>query len=105
LGISPISPRTKGKHALPGFGATEKRSTLVVLCPIAVFPATSEREKIDLHQTNKDTGHHAVILAGECRAWPLVLLCLGLSQAIRSPRYVLVRSLVKETYSAYAEIR
>src|SRR5947208_1883559 len=26
-------------------------------CPIALFPATSEREKISFHQLNKETGH------------------------------------------------
>jgi DNA end-binding protein Ku len=29
----------------------------LVSCPIAVFPATSEREKISFHQLNKNTGH------------------------------------------------
>jgi DNA end-binding protein Ku len=29
----------------------------LVSCPIAVFPATSEREKINFHQLNKKTGH------------------------------------------------
>jgi DNA end-binding protein Ku len=29
----------------------------LVSCPIAVFPATSEREKIAFHQLNKKTGH------------------------------------------------
>jgi len=29
----------------------------LVSCPIALFPATSEREKISFHQINKDTGH------------------------------------------------
>jgi DNA end-binding protein Ku len=29
----------------------------LVSCPIALFPATSEREKIRFHQINKDTGH------------------------------------------------
>jgi DNA end-binding protein Ku len=29
----------------------------LVLCPIALFPATSEREKISFHQLNKNTGH------------------------------------------------
>src|SRR5258707_2325488 len=28
-----------------------------VSCPIALFPATSEREKISFHQINKNTGH------------------------------------------------
>src|ERR1700739_4014492 len=29
----------------------------LVSCPIALFPATSEREKITFHQLNKETGH------------------------------------------------
>jgi hypothetical protein len=29
----------------------------LVSCPIALFPATSEREKISFHQLNKKTGH------------------------------------------------
>src|ERR1700716_539330 len=29
----------------------------LVSCPIALYPATSEREKISFHQLNKDTGH------------------------------------------------
>ena len=29
----------------------------LVSCPIALFPATSEREKIRFHQINKETGH------------------------------------------------
>jgi DNA end-binding protein Ku len=29
----------------------------LVSCPIALFPATSEREKIRFHQINKDSGH------------------------------------------------
>jgi DNA end-binding protein Ku len=29
----------------------------LVSCPIALFPATSEREKISFHQLNKSTGH------------------------------------------------
>jgi DNA end-binding protein Ku len=29
----------------------------LVSCPIALFPATSEREKISFHQINKETGH------------------------------------------------
>jgi DNA end-binding protein Ku len=29
----------------------------LVSCPIALFPATSEREKISFHQRNKKTGH------------------------------------------------
>jgi DNA end-binding protein Ku len=29
----------------------------LVTCPISVFPATSEREKISFHQLNKETGH------------------------------------------------
>ena len=29
----------------------------LVSCPIAIFPATSEREKISFHQLNKETGN------------------------------------------------
>jgi DNA end-binding protein Ku len=29
----------------------------LVSCPIALFPATSEREKIRFHQINRETGH------------------------------------------------
>ena len=29
----------------------------LVSCPIALFPASSEREKISFHQLNKSTGH------------------------------------------------
>jgi DNA end-binding protein Ku len=29
----------------------------LVSCPIALFPATSEREKVSFHQLNKETGH------------------------------------------------
>ena len=29
----------------------------LVSCPIALFPATSEREKISFHQINQDTGN------------------------------------------------
>jgi DNA end-binding protein Ku len=29
----------------------------LVSCPVALFPATTEREKIRFHQINKDTGH------------------------------------------------
>jgi hypothetical protein len=29
----------------------------LVSCPIALFPASSEREKISFHQLNKVTGH------------------------------------------------
>jgi DNA end-binding protein Ku len=29
----------------------------LVSCPIALFPATSEREKIRFHQLNKETGN------------------------------------------------
>jgi len=30
----------------------------LVSCPIALFPASSEREKISFHQLNKKTGHY-----------------------------------------------
>jgi DNA end-binding protein Ku len=29
----------------------------LVSCPISLFPATSERDKISFHQINKKTGH------------------------------------------------
>ena len=29
----------------------------LVSCPIALYPATSEREKISFHQINRNTGH------------------------------------------------
>jgi len=29
----------------------------LVSCPISLFPATSEREKVSFHQINKNTGH------------------------------------------------
>jgi DNA end-binding protein Ku len=29
----------------------------LVSCPVALFPATSEREKISFHQLNKKSGH------------------------------------------------
>jgi DNA end-binding protein Ku len=29
----------------------------LVSCPVALFPATSEREKVSFHQLNKNTGH------------------------------------------------
>jgi DNA end-binding protein Ku len=29
----------------------------LVSCPIALYPATSERDKISFHQLNKETGH------------------------------------------------
>lgn len=29
----------------------------LVSCPIALFPASSEREKISFHQLNRETGH------------------------------------------------
>jgi DNA end-binding protein Ku len=29
----------------------------LVSCPIALYPASSEREKIRFHQINKQTGH------------------------------------------------
>ena len=29
----------------------------LVSCPIALYPATSEREKISFHQLNKETGN------------------------------------------------
>ena len=29
----------------------------LVSCPVALYPASSEREKISFHQINKNTGH------------------------------------------------
>jgi DNA end-binding protein Ku len=38
----------------------------LVSCPIALFPATSESEKISFHQRNKKTGHR-IVSQGRCR--------------------------------------
>jgi DNA end-binding protein Ku len=32
----------------------------LVSCPVALFPATSEREKISFHQLNKNTGNRTI---------------------------------------------
>ena len=34
----------------------------LVSCPIALFPATSEREKVRFHQINKETGHRISLM-------------------------------------------
>jgi hypothetical protein len=34
----------------------------LVSCPIALFPATSEREKVRFHQINKETGNRIRLL-------------------------------------------
>ena len=39
----------------------------LVTCPIALFPATSESEKISFNQINKKTGHRIRYLEGRCR--------------------------------------
>jgi DNA end-binding protein Ku len=44
----PVAPRAYWKGFL---------KLSLVSCPIALFPATSEREKISFHQLNKETGH------------------------------------------------
>jgi DNA end-binding protein Ku len=44
----PVAPRAYWKGYL---------KLSLVSCPIALFPATSEREKISFHQLNKNTGH------------------------------------------------
>jgi DNA end-binding protein Ku len=44
----PVAPRAYWKGYL---------KLSLVSCPIALFPATSEREKISFHQLNKDTGN------------------------------------------------
>jgi DNA end-binding protein Ku len=43
-----VAPRAYGKGYL---------KLSLVSCPIAVYPATSEREKISFHQLNKKTGN------------------------------------------------
>jgi DNA end-binding protein Ku len=44
----PVAPRAYWKGYL---------KLSLVSCPIALFPATSSRDKISFHQLNKDTGH------------------------------------------------
>jgi DNA end-binding protein Ku len=44
----PVAPRAYWKGYL---------KLSLVSCPIALFPATSEREKISFHQLNKNTGN------------------------------------------------
>ena len=44
----PVAPRAYWKGYL---------KLSLVSCPIAIFPATSEREKISFHQLNKETGN------------------------------------------------
>jgi DNA end-binding protein Ku len=34
----------------------------LVSCPIALYPATSEREKISFHQLNKETGQASLLV-------------------------------------------
>ena len=50
----------------------------LVSCPIALFPATSEREKISFHQLNKKTGHRIkyrkVVRRAETKLTPLTSL-------------------------------
>src|SRR5256886_6834214 len=41
----------------PRLRARARSQLSLVSCPIALFPATSEREKISFHQINKNTGH------------------------------------------------
>jgi DNA end-binding protein Ku len=47
-GVGSVAPRAYWKGYL---------KLSLVSCPIALFPATSEREKISFHQLNKKTGH------------------------------------------------
>src|SRR6185295_113405 len=47
-GVKVVAPRAYWKGYL---------KLSLVSCPIALFPATSEREKISFHQINKNTGH------------------------------------------------
>src|SRR6202451_281694 len=44
----PVAPRAYWKGYL---------KLSLVSCPIALYPATSEREKISFHQLNKETGN------------------------------------------------
>ena len=56
----PVAPRAYWKGYL---------KLSLVSCPIALFPATSEREKISFHQVNKATGKIAVrrvVCAHDC---------------------------------------
>jgi DNA end-binding protein Ku len=46
--VTPVAPRAYWKGYL---------KLSLVSCPIALFPATSEREKISFHQLNKKTGN------------------------------------------------
>ena len=39
----------------------------LVSCPIALFPATSESEKVRFNQLNKNTGNRIPIREGGCR--------------------------------------
>jgi DNA end-binding protein Ku len=39
----------------------------LVSCPVALFPATSEREKIGFHQLNKNTGNRIKYRKVDCR--------------------------------------
>src|SRR5215467_14514269 len=48
FGVIVVAPRAYWKGYL---------KLSLVSCPIALFPATSEREKISFHQVNKETGH------------------------------------------------
>jgi hypothetical protein len=40
----------------------------LVSCPISLFPATSEREKVSFHQLNKDTGHRIRYRKGDAES-------------------------------------
>src|SRR5580704_3546380 len=48
VGVSSVAPRAYWKGYL---------KLSLVSCPIALYPATSEREKISFHQLNKETGN------------------------------------------------
>jgi DNA end-binding protein Ku len=48
FGVKVVAPRAYWKGYL---------KLSLVSCPIALYPATSEREKISFHQLNKNTGH------------------------------------------------
>ena len=63
----------------------------LVSCPIALYPATSEREKVSLDQIDRKTGHHVRYRkvdeqTGEEVAWTRS------SKATKSPRANTLRS-------------
>ena len=58
----------------------------LVSCPIALFPATSEREKISFHQLNKNTGHRIKYRKVDAESWGRGRVRPTSSRAMRSER-------------------